>query len=240
MVKLRKTTGNKLVAGMQIRNEEGRHLHEVLSHLNQWVDEIVIIDDNSTDNSVAICKQFSKVSTIIELKENTFENEIDLRKNLWEEVKKRNPDWILIIDADELFEDKIISKIRSLIDQDEYDVIGFRFFDFWGGKTHYRSDSLWGAHNFYTTFLARYMEDFPEIWLETPVHCGRRPASYDRGLKGIGTDIRIKHFGWSGNEEERYRKYLRYMKIDGDGIYGSLPQYQSILDKNPHLIEWKE
>lgn len=240
MISIRKQHGNKITAAMQIRNEADRYLQEVLEHLSLYVDEIVIVDDNSTDASLDICKKIEKVVRISELKENMFENEIDLRKHLFEEVRKTKPDWILFLDADEMLEDRALYELRPLIEQDQYDWVGFRLFDFWGCRTHYRDDQYWKAHRYYDPLLIRYIEGFPEVWREQPVHTGRFPLSYYYGLPGTVSSLRVKHYGWAGDEDERKRKYLRYMKTDPDGVYGSLQQYQSILDPSPNLVKWEE
>ena len=70
-------------------------------------------------------------------------------------------------------------------------------------------------------------------WKKTNQHCGRFPLISDY-VKIANIDIRVKHFGWS-KEEDRIKKYKRYMQLDGNGKCGNLLQYESILHKNPHL-----
>ncbi|HHV63026.1 MAG TPA: glycosyltransferase [Firmicutes bacterium] len=59
--KTAKSQGNKLTAMMVVRNEADRFLVPVLDDLTQWVDEIVILDDASTDSTPDICRSYAKV-----------------------------------------------------------------------------------------------------------------------------------------------------------------------------------
>ena len=58
-------------------------------------------------------------------------------------------------------------------------------------------------------------------------------------LPGTCLHFRLKHFGWA-NPYLRSSKYLRYKTLDPLGKWGSMPQYESILDPNPILISWQE
>ncbi|MGB9826230.1 MAG: glycosyltransferase, partial [Desulfofundulus sp.] len=49
--------GSKITLAMLVRNEAGRYLERVLKHAAQYVDEAVILDDASEDNTVEICKK---------------------------------------------------------------------------------------------------------------------------------------------------------------------------------------
>ncbi|NRD79498.1 glycosyltransferase family 2 protein [Bacillus sp. BRMEA1] len=236
---VRKPANNQLTAILQVRNEENRYLQEVLSDLNEYVDDMVIVDDASTDRTVEICQSYSKVKEIVQLTESHFNREWELRTRLWHEVCKYEPDWILAIDADEVFESAFKQKVRTLINQDQFDWVSFRMYDFWGGRTHYREDQYWNLHNRNTMMLTRYLPGFPYYFLQQDHHVHRLPLSYN-ALPGCATDIRVKHFGWAGTEEERFQKYKRYMSVDPEGKWGNLEHYQSILDPNPNLIEWKE
>jgi len=53
------------------------------------------------------------------------------------------------------------------------------------------------------------------------------------------SDLRLIHLGWS-RAEDRRSKYQRYIKLDGDGKYGDIRQYHSILDPRPRLVQWEE
>lgn len=236
---IRKTEGNRLTAIMQVRNEADRFLEACLQDLSEFVDDIIIVDDASTDGTANICRSFSKVSTLITLEQSKFHKEWELRSFLWNVACSKKPDWLLAVDADEFYEEKAKMSMRLLMDQDRYDWVGFRFFDFWGGITHYRDDKLWQIHRRHTCTLMRYLPGYYYFYPKMDHHVPRFPLSY-AALPGDLSELRVKHYGWAISKEERYRKYLRYMERDPEGQWGSLEQYQSILDENPNLVPWRE
>ncbi|MNO34113.1 Glycosyl transferase family 2 [compost metagenome] len=229
----------KLTLTMVVKNESGRFLRQVLEEHRKYIDEAVIIDDGSTDNSAAICLEALE-GIPVHLVHNTiskFSNEIELRKQQWEEVLKTKPEWILSLDADEIFEASFAANIDTLLYADEVDLFCFRLYDLWNA-THYREDTYWRSHLNYRPFLLRYKEDFNYVWNESPQHCGRFPENIFE-LPHQLSNLRLKHLGWS-KAEFRLEKYLRYMLLDPDGQYGWKEQYLSILDEHPHLMPWVE
>lgn len=129
---LRKTAGNRLTAMMQVRNEAGRYLEQVLEELSEFVDDIVVVDDGSTDHTAQLCRSFAKVTKLVTLETSLFNREWELRQILWDLAVSTNPDWLLSVDADEFYEEAAKREMRRLIDQDVYDWVSFRLFDFWG------------------------------------------------------------------------------------------------------------
>ncbi|WP_338553490.1 glycosyltransferase [Paenibacillus sp. KS-LC4] len=235
----RKTTGNKLTAIMQVRNEEGRYLEALLDDLSSYVDEIVIVDDASTDATVEICKACRKVVRLVENEERLFGCEWRLRQMLWRAAEETEPDWLLAVDADEFYEEAAKTEMRSLINQGAYDWVAFRMYDFWGSVTHYREDAWWNLHQRPTVTLTRYLPGYHYAYPQWAHHVPRLPLTCS-ALPGALTELRIKHFGWAGSAEQRLQKYERYMQLDPEGKWGSLAHYASILDPNPRLVRWAE
>ena len=229
----------KITLSIIVKNEEKRYLRRVLESAKEYIDEAVIIDDGSTDNTVNLCKEILEgiPLKIIENKESKFNREWEIRKQQWNETIATNPDWIIFLDADEIFEDRFKLDVKELIKNKECDVYLFRLYDFWNEK-QYREDSLWNAHNVYRPFMIRYQKNYNYEFLETDQHCGRLPNNIFC-LNNQLASARLKHYGWA-KEEDRIQKYNRYMKLDPDGLYGSLAQYQSILDQDVNLVDWIE
>jgi hypothetical protein len=157
-----------------------------------------------------------------------------LRKQQWDETVQTGTDWILTIDADEIFEDAFASHVRELI-QAPVDAYYFRLYDFWN-EAQYRDDQYWSAHRSYRPFLVRNTCGAGS-WRETAQHCGRFPVQVSN-LKYLLSDLRLRHYGWA-KPEDRAAKYSRYMQLDPNGVYGWKEQYESILDPNPNLVAWQ-
>lgn len=231
--------GSRITLAMLVRNEAGRYLETVLKHAAGYIDQAVILDDASEDNTGEICRQALQGIPLIlhSNKEPHFHNEIVLRKQLWEMAVSSDPDWIIILDADEIFEESAPSALKELARHSDIYYYAFRLYDMWD-KQHYREDAYWCAHKWYRQFMVRCVPGFTYSWKETPQHCGRFPVNVG-AFNGEKSELRIKHLGWI-KPEDRLKKYYRYKELDPDSRYGIAEQYQSILDPRPNLLPWEE
>ncbi|KLU62984.1 glycosyl transferase family 2 [Peptococcaceae bacterium CEB3] len=229
----------RITLGMLVRDEADRYLRQVLRQARQYIDAAVILDDASEDRSVEICRQelADLPLTLVSNPEPGFENEINLRKQLWTLACETSPGWILILDADEIFEEKAAASLRGLLTDPEAFFFAFRLYDMWA-EGFYREDTYWNAHHTYRPFLVRHQAGLSYQWRETPQHCGRFPQTVLE-FPGKRSDLRVKHLGWQ-SAPDRLRKYERYKKLDPLAAHGVAGQYESILDPKPHLLPWRD
>ena len=228
---------NKIIVGSLVYNEEHRFLEQYLSNIQQYANEIVLIDDGSTDNSVKLCKEVTK--HVYKSERLFIENEVELRDALWCKCIElcNNGDFILIQDCDEfLHQDSIdylpleINKCVTL----DGDGIAWKLYDMWNDH-QYREDKYWTAHKRWWVHMVRYSSKIKYMWKNTKLHCGRIPInSY---YNAYPTLLQVLHMGYS-KENLRQEKYKLYMDIDAEGKNGNLSQYKSIIDTNPNLLDF--
>ena len=196
----------RLIGFLQIHNESKKgNLERVLKHISKFCDDIVIYDDGSTDNSYDIASKFTK--NIIRSPVNDFKNEISHKQKLLELGLSLNPDWIVWLDADEVFDrDGELYAIRSLCKYGENEKIdGFSFLEFnlWDGLSQYRVDELW--HKLWTVRLWRNNGDLM-FGKGAGLHVQVRPDGIDKICR---TDVKVIHYGFSSKEkiDEKYQMY---------------------------------
>jgi len=102
---------NKVVISAVVNtcNEE-KYIKKCLEHL-RWVDEIVIIDMYSTDNTVEICQRYTD-----KIYFHKREVSVLYARNFG--VSKAAGEWILVIDPDEIVPETLAQKILELVNSD--------------------------------------------------------------------------------------------------------------------------
>jgi glycosyltransferase involved in cell wall biosynthesis len=104
------------ISAVIITYNEEKIIRKTLSRL-YWCDEIVVVDSYSTDNTVAICREFG-----CDVYSRTFDG-YGAQKQF--AIARATNDWVLCIDADEIPTDKLIQEIRGIRPDTAY--AGFSF-----------------------------------------------------------------------------------------------------------------
>lgn len=203
----------KLIGFLQIHNEsENGNLVRVLNHMKKFCDEIVIYDDGSTDDSVEVALRYTK--HVIKGKTNDFQNELQHKQQLLSLALSLNPDWIVWLDADEVFDKEgEMYGIRALCNYGNTKGIeGFSFqeFNLWKTTDKYRVDEQW--HKLWQVRLWKNNGK-----LEFLQDKGLHRQIYPRGLEKISrSDFKVIHYGFSSEEKLR-QKYEMYKKAGQTG-----------------------
>ena len=233
---MRPRTEKPLLAMLPVRNEAGRYLKTVLNQLSGFVDGIVILDDASTDETPDLCRDHSGVIRYHRLKEPLFRNnETALRQILWEMTIEFEPGWIIAIDADEVFESGINREISRLTVKNQFDLVLFTIYHFWGDLTNYRVDGLWDPALSKTPCLYRFRKDINYHWSSRRLHCGRFPIECYQRPAWL-SQVRLFHLGYV-RQEEQLNKFHRYLTLDPKGQFCPVTHYHSIITP-PLLKQW--
>ena len=195
----------KLVGFVKCLNEgKNGNLERCLKHLSSFCDDIAFCDDSSTDNSMEIAKKYT--DNIIKLPDE-FTKELEHKQKLLDLTLKLNPDWIVSLDPDEIFDRNGecggIRKLCNYGNQHNIDSFSFLFHNLWKDTTKYRTDELW---------LKNWQ---PKLWKNTGnlrfnVREGLHFSLHPLGLKNNRrTDIKLIHYGFA-SESDVNKKYDNY------------------------------
>lgn len=116
-----------MISAVVLTKDEEKNIKECLKSLS-WCDEIIVIDDNSTDKTADIAKQKSARIYI-----HPLDNDFSQQRNFG--LEKAKGDWVLFIDADERVSTSLWYEIMQHINDPLSIDIGYIF---------KRRDSIWG------------------------------------------------------------------------------------------------
>jgi len=138
---------------MIVLNEE-KFLRRCLKNVSPYVDEIIIVDGGSTDKTIKIAESFKAHIIHSPWKEN-FAHQRNIS------LKHATKDWILVIDADEVYEKKLLTELQSLAQNNiEIDAFAFPRKNFIDGK----------QTDVYPDRQIRFFKRSKKIFYERPLH----------------------------------------------------------------------
>lgn len=167
---------------MIVKNEE-ELLPHCLNSIKNAVDEMIIVDTGSTDDTVAIAKNFGA-----KVYHHPWNNSFSEARNYC--LKYASGDWILQIDADEELEQADIPELRRAINDPRYNGIIVAIL----------STIKDNIHKFYNTRIFRSGKGFyKDIIHEQIITEGER----------LPTEIRLYHHGYNLDEKKMQVKWQR-------------------------------
>lgn len=106
------------ITGIVITKDEEKNIRECLESI-KWLDEIIILDSGSTDNTLGIAKNFTNNIHTTEIRNIPEKRRFALNNS------KISNNWVLFLDADERITPELRKEIESL--SDNSDVSGYYF-----------------------------------------------------------------------------------------------------------------
>ncbi len=225
---------------LRIKNE-AEWIAEVLASIERVADEIVILDDHSTDDTVRICRTFAKVVDLHEQAADTVD-EVRDKNLLLQMALRRDPDWVLAMDGDEVLEESAPERIREGIRlaPPQVATLAFEWLYFWDDRSHYRVDGkyrdLWHPRLFRVTCQDVESLVFVPTEHGGNFHCGSLPSN----IVGLSRrlDVKVKHYGYL-HRSLREAKFAFYRTHDpataATGYYDHLVDETGMV-----LLPWQE
>lgn len=199
-----------IAAMLRVKNE-ARWIEQVIDSILPLSSDIVVLDDHSTDDTVAIANGAG--ATVIP---SPFEGLDEARdKNfLLGAVMATKADWVLCIDGDEVLEPSGIEKIHLELDTWPItarppDAFSFRILYLWDRPDQIRTDGIYGKFQRPSLFRLKPGQKFRTTPYGKNFHCGNVPDF----MGAQTTDIGLLHYGYL-HREDRLRKYAWYNEMD--------------------------
>jgi glycosyltransferase involved in cell wall biosynthesis len=213
-----------IIALMVTKNEADRYLEPALDWLSQQVDQIFVYDDDSTDTTRDIAKNYGCVTRRGRGNPSFLEHEGRFRTNALRSLESvmhpHDGDWIFIADADEFF----VPHYEDLHDliarcQPHHEAVSINIHSVWDqtdGIIRLRYDGPWS-----TIVAPRLWKWRPHLsFADVPMGCRNEPVFFTQawGLweRELPTGSAILHYGYA-SPADRMRRYKRYTALADHG-----------------------
>lgn len=115
-----------MISAVVLTHNDETHLGTTLASL-AWCDEIIVVDDFSTDKTEAVAKKFATV-----VFKRSLKDDFSAQRNFG--LSKAKGDWVFFVDSDEIVSQELAQEVKKAIKSEQYEGFTLRRKDFIFGR----------------------------------------------------------------------------------------------------------
>lgn len=211
--------------------EADRYLGETLAEFRRLCDDVIVCFCNATWKEKKLVSKYGFLH--YDEPREWGKEQPNIKTDLLKKILKLNPDWILVLDADETV--PTINSREELealtVDREACQVY---VVNLWNDPDHYKKTSAFWNVRFYKADESKGTQ-----FLRKPVHCGNAPPYfYSIPAKKSYVPHILLHKGLM-NYDQRLKKVARYQRYDPYAEHKG-PEYYEMLGTNTLSATYNE
>jgi glycosyltransferase involved in cell wall biosynthesis len=224
----------KIITLIPFKNEKYL-LPTAISSVKDISDEIIVINDNSTDGSDKIAEEMgAKVYNNKDLIDYGW-SELSIRKNLLNLGREHGGTHFICLDADEALSSNFKNNLDIMNTLKPSQKLGMQWLAMWKTTKQYRDDySVWSNNYKDFIFYDDGRIDFPDVWMHTPRTPGdNNHNTYIKIPKEIGGILHYQFSNWSAFQiKQSWYRCSELIKFNGGNYHEINNKYRITLDDN--------
>jgi glycosyltransferase involved in cell wall biosynthesis len=204
-----------MVGAIVARNEADRYLVRTILNLKTFCDEVLVVDDHSTDDTVGVAKAAG--ATVVRSRADSplWGHESPVRAELWGEAARlAGSGWVYFADADHITEGG--ATLRELTKSWVVNAWALPLYDIWTeDETQFRADGFWQGFQHPRVWMvapSRVPEGWQPQWSGRGIHAGHIPGNFPVMAGVAPSPCFIKHLGYA-TPHDRMARYERYQQV---------------------------
>jgi glycosyltransferase involved in cell wall biosynthesis len=185
------------------KNEQGR-IKDCLESVYGWADEIVIVDDESTDDTRTLALKYT--DTIF-----TRHMDIEGKQRNFGASKSKN-DWIMLLDCDERMTDDLKNEIATAIKEGDPKIAAY-----WAPQINYLGDVQLNHGGWSNPHIRLYNKKYVK-WSEADYDVIHPGLKFSDGYRGGNLKAKTIHYSFR-NVEDFIKKINRYSTLEATKWY---------------------
>jgi len=216
------------IVGFMVCGPKEKYLEKTLKEFKRLCDDALIATNNADKETIKLIESYGFKHYEDNREWGKFQP--DIKTELLKKIGELNPDWIVALDADEVFAPEFTREEAERLVSSQPKEIAFYFMivNLYNDEEHFAHSA--GIQRFWNIRFYKYLPEHGLQFLRKSLHCGLAPpVSYRYGWHA---PFYVLHYGLM-LPEDRLRKQERYLKYDPNKQFKAGAYYDELGQELP-------